>query len=551
MLGLLRLKLPGTNSIATDLSETAMIGSAFVLASPWLTLVPCAIQALNTVPGAFFVHPDSTNTFVMHAVAVPAAWWAHRALSRRGLSHLRLGLAWAAFVVVYYYGLLVPALVASNWLFQTATAARFPGPGGLYLSIARAWRFEMVFTAGVTSLAFITEQELRRRRAAEERLREALEAQEALLAAAPVAIFSVSPAGHVASWNAAAEQLFGRTAAQARGGPSPRVRRAGARADDHGSLVDGVVAGAPLLGVDGEIEVVGRAIPVAVFGAPLRDAAGDPAGAVVLVEDLRDRLALRAKVQESATMSALGQLVGGLAHELRNPLFGLSAVLDALGPRLTGDPRLEQLDRALRGQVGHLTALVTDLLDYGKAGGGEALTAASVELPLFHALADCAAQAAAGGVSLDVAVPAGLPAVPMDALRLVQVFRNLIQNAIAFSPPGASVRIEAAARRAGDDGAERLGGGDAGIASGRDADGAERRDLVRVVVLDRGRGIPPEDLARVFDPFFSRRSGGTGLGLSIVRRIVDHHGGTVEAGNREGGGACVTVWLPAEAPRFG
>ena len=289
-----------------------------------------------------------------------------------------------------------------------------------------------------------------------------------------------------------------------------------------------LLAGTPLLGIEGELDgelegpTDGAAgpIPVSVFGAPLYDAAGEPAGAVLLVEDLRQQIALRAQVQRSTTMSALGQLVGGLAHELRNPLFGITAALDAFGPHLTGHPRLEQLDRTLRGQVEQLKALVVDLLDYGKAAGGER-TAASLELPMRHALSDCASQAAATGATLEVVVPAGLPLIDMDALQLVQVFRNLIQNALAFSPPGAAVRIEATT----------------------EPDGPRAR--LRVEVLDRGSGIRPEDRATVFEPFFSRRAGGTGLGLAIVRRIVEQHGGTVEATDRPGGGARLVVRLPA------
>lgn len=509
VLGLLRIQLPGTNSIATDLSETAMIGSAFSLSRPWLTLIPCAIQALNTVPGRFFVHPDSTNTFFMHAACVPAAWWAHRALQRRSLGYVQVGLLWATFVVAYYYVFMLPGLIGSHWLFQTATLAKH-GVLDLYLSTARAFSYELLFTAGVTSLAFITKEELRRRRAAEVRLREALDVQQAMLAAAPVAVFSVSSGGAVSSWNPAAERLFGIPATQALGGPPPPL----------GSIVERVLAGAPVLAVESESPTSsGDPIPVSVSGAPLRDDSGAPSGAILLVEDLRQQLALRAQVQRSATMAALGQLVGGVAHELRNPLFGISATLDAFATQFVAHPRLLQMDKLLRGQVEQLNALALDLLDYGKSGVGQ-LTLGSIETPLRLAVGECAARAAESGVTLDLALPAGLAPVAMDAPRLLQVFRNLIQNALAFSPPGGAVRIECVAEA----------------------------DLVRIDVLDRGSGFAPADLPNVFEPFFSRRTGGTGLGLSVVQRIVERHGGTVEAKAREGGGAQMVVRLPVSHP---
>ena len=522
-----RIELPGPMAFHTDLTEIALLGSVLFLGRPSLTLIVCAIQALHIVQPATLALSFQT-TFVMHAVAVPCAWYAHRSLQRRQLSHLALGLGWCGVVVVYYFALLIPLLLITSYTIPASLAphvalADLPAS---YWRIARAVPYEVLLTASVTALTFVTKEELSRRRRVEAELREALEAQRALVMSAPVAVVTVRTDGVVSGWNPAAERLFGTPAARAVGAPAPRLRRRGG--DDPASLLVPLLAGTPLLGIEGELDgelegpTDGAAgpIPVSVFGAPLYDAAGEPAGAVLLVEDLRQQIALRAQVQRSTTMSALGQLVGGLAHELRNPLFGITAALDAFGPHLTGHPRLEQLDRTLRGQVEQLKALVVDLLDYGKAAGGER-TAASLELPLRHALSDCAGQAAATGAILEVVVPAGLPLVDMDALQLVQVFRNLIQNALAFSPPGAAVRIEATT----------------------EPDGPRAR--LRVEVLDRGSGIRPEDRATVFEPFFSRRAGGTGLGLAIVRRIVEQHGGTVEATDRPGGGARLVVRLPA------
>src|SRR5205814_1723888 len=156
-----------------------------------------------------------------------------------------------------------------------------------------------------------------------------------------------------------AERLFGRSEAQALGGPAPRVERPGAAGPT--SMLEQVLAGKSFLGVQGEaLAASGEAVPVAISGAPLRDGAGAPVGGVLLVEDVREQLSLRAQVQRSATMSALGQLVGGLAHELRNPLFGISATLDAFGSQMAGHPRLQLMDRTLRSQVEQINALMLD-----------------------------------------------------------------------------------------------------------------------------------------------------------------------------------------------
>jgi signal transduction histidine kinase len=108
----------------------------------------------------------------------------------------------------------------------------------------------------------------------------------------------------------------------------------------------------------------------------------------------------------------------------------------------------------------------------------------------------------------------------MDQPKLVQVFQNLLDNAIQFSAPDSEVVLRGEV-------VERSG-----------------KPHLAVSVLDRGRGFHDVDLARIFEPFFTRRRGGTGLGLSIVQRIVDEHGGTLEAANREEGGARMSVFLP-------
>ncbi|MFO0747820.1 MAG: ATP-binding protein [Myxococcota bacterium] len=498
LIAFIHIQLPGTKSVAMDVAQTAVVASVFFLRRPWLTLLPALGLTLNMTPGADLAENFAT-TFVMNAVAGPIAWYVHRALERRNLAHVPLALSWAAFIGLYYTVLLVPLMVLTNIAFLG-----YPPEKALdaYVSVVDGFAYEMLLTALVTSFAFVSKEELARRARAEERLSAALEAQRALLAATPVAVIGVTADGRVSAWNEAAERMLGR-ASPAAAGAEPLAE---------------VLAGRHVRRTETKVVAAdGADIPVAVTGAPLGEGRG---GGVLIVEDLREQLAMRETLRRSAAMTALGGLVGGLAHELRNPVFGISATLDAFGPHLANDPRLERMQRTLRGQAEHLDALTSDLLTYGKVGLGER-TPGSLELPLHHALVDCAAQAATAGVSLEVAMAPGLPWVALDASQLHRVFRNLLQNALAFAPRGGVVQVEGVAAAYGD------GPG------------------VRIDVLDRGRGFAAEDLPHVFEPFFTRRPGGTGLGMSSVQRIVELHGGTVEASNRADGGARVTVRLPA------
>jgi signal transduction histidine kinase len=130
-------------------------------------------------------------------------------------------------------------------------------------------------------------------------------------------------------------------------------------------------------------------------------------------------------------------------------------------------------------------------------------------------------------VVLEERLAAGLPALALDGARIEQVLENLVANAIQHAPRGSRVTVAA------------------------DLEPDAPDAFVRCVVEDEGPGLPAEDVARVFEPFFSRRKGGTGLGLSIVQRIVEAHGGRITAGNREGGGARFVVRLPVQSSSEG
>ena len=244
-----------------------------------------------------------------------------------------------------------------------------------------------------------------------------------------------------------------------------------------------------------------------------------------LVEKRRQdetRAALEESLRRSATMSALGNLVAGVAHEVRNPLFALSATLDAFEARHGGKEDFRPYIEAFRAEVQRLILLMRELLEYGKPADREQSPGA-LEPVLQKAVRVQEELARRSGVTLQLHLEGPLGPLLLDGERLLQVFENLLANALQFSQGGATVRLEA----------------------GRVLE--EGGPAIVCRVLDAGPGFRPEDLPRVFEPFFTRRRGGTGLGLSIVQRIVEDHRGRVEAQNRPGGGACLVVRLPALA----
>lgn len=232
-----------------------------------------------------------------------------------------------------------------------------------------------------------------------------------------------------------------------------------------------------------------------------------------------ERARLQASLRRSEIMAAMGSLVAGVAHEVRNPLFAISSTLDAFEARFTTRQEYQRYIGVFRTEVQRLTALMRDLLEYAKPPQLD-LIPDSPEEACAQALHACLPLATHHNVQLISPARTDAGLVRMDRQRLVQVFQNLIENAIQHSPSGERIVVEA----------EEVS--------------LDGQDWVSYTIKDSGPGFSSEDLPRVFEPFFTRRRGGTGLGMSIVQRIVEEHGGSMAAGNRPEGGAVIVVRFP-------
>jgi len=256
-----------------------------------------------------------------------------------------------------------------------------------------------------------------------------------------------------------------------------------------------------------------------VFGSPWFRGERETPWRVLSFRDVTAFVNLQEQLRQARVMEAMGSLVAGVAHEVRNPLFSITATLDAIESTMEARPEFVEHAVLLRSQVGRLTQLTRDLLDYGRPS---ALQRTPTDLAgvVRRAARACATLSKERKVAVAERIAPDLPRLALDGARMEQALENLITNAIQHAPRGSVVSVTA------------------------ELSALDALPCVRCAVEDDGPGLPAENLARVFEPFFTRRKGGTGLGLSIVRRMVEAHGGRVTAENRETGGARFTVWLP-------
>src|SRR5213083_2743121 len=249
----------------------------------------------------------------------------------------------------------------------------------------------------------------------------------------------------------------------------------------------------------------------------------EPGSAVLVFEDQTDRRRLQEQLIQSEKMSAIGQLIAGVAHDLNNPLASVVGFSDFLAEAGDVPGSLREPLQVIRQEAERAATIVKNLLSFARSQEGER-TRQAIRALLDSTLALLRNQLMAHKVEATLEVEPGLPDVEVNANQLKQVFVNVINNACqAIASDAPSGRIWISAKRA--------------------------QDVIAVTVTDSGPGIPEDVAARVFEPFFTTKpeGEGTGLGLSICQGIMKEHGGRITLDTRPGAGATFTLELPIGA----
>ncbi|RPH77095.1 MAG: PAS domain S-box protein [Nitrospiraceae bacterium] len=335
---------------------------------------------------------------------------------------------------------------------------------------------------------------------ANEELREHLTA---ILESLPMGLLVMDSEGSITRCNQAGEQLLG----------LPREQ----------------IIGCSLAGCLKEAQLNGDVYPltthqgtaVTLSQRALKTSEGRQAGSVLLIQDVTVVRELEDRLQRRNRLAAMGEMVGRIAHEIRNPLGSIELFASMLRRDLNGVPALRGYAEHISSSVHMMNRLLTNLLLYTKpdCSHGEWH---EMEVLMLDALTLAAHAIAHTRIDIRLEVNPSASRIWCDAGQMKQVLLNLILNSIHAMSGGGTLTLSATLTE----------------------EQASGSSVFRLSVSDTGVGIAAAQRSRIFDPFFTTRDEGTGLGLAIVHAIVEAHRGRIDVESAEGRGTTFTIVLP-------
>lgn len=271
-----------------------------------------------------------------------------------------------------------------------------------------------------------------------------------------------------------------------------------------------------------EGRIGGRRVSFSVELAPYLDEEGKTIGTLALLDEAGRRVG--ESENQADRLISLGELSACVAHEIRNPLTGIRTTIQFVERKLApDDPKQEDLE-AVIAELDRIEKIIDDLLQFSRPQAGNRVECNLNDI-LERTLDTLSPLCEAAGVQVRRRPHTRLPLGVMDPDMIQQVLFNLVSNALEAMPDGGVLKVTSTTRRYRS-GAPNL----------------------EVFISDTGRGIAPEHMDKIFQPFFTTRATGTGLGLPISLQIVRAHGGRITARNRPRGGAIFRVSLPQLEP---
>jgi len=329
-------------------------------------------------------------------------------------------------------------------------------------------------------------------------------------------------------WNRAAEEITGIAADDAIGNNAADVL---AENPSVVSLIDKTLAsGRSYSDYETELTVKhGPQLPAGLVTSVLMDAEGSPLGVILTIRDQTGIRDLKERMRRSDRLATLGMIAAGIAHEVKNPLVGIRGAAQLMKSELSasaGASLTEYLNVIMK-EADRLNNVLEGILDFTRLRPRE-MKEHNIHSILDRVLLLNEEQAKLAGVVLSRLYDPSLPDIVGNQDQLVQVFLNVIKNAIEAMPKGGKLTVMT---RMSD------------LFTAVQADG-KKYQLMVVKVSDSGPGIRPEHLQNIFTPFFTTKDRGVGLGLALSYQIVQEHLGTIRVESPEHEGTTFSVYLP-------
>ena len=226
------------------------------------------------------------------------------------------------------------------------------------------------------------------------------------------------------------------------------------------------------------------------------------------------------ELERVVSLAALGELSASVAHEIRNPLCGIQLLVEVLQTKMDAEDSRHAILENLRRETERMGKVVTNLLHFSRRYEPQRSLCA-IEDVVRRSIDSVQSHLTKGDVTVVVGADEAGCEAEVDGDLLMQVFKNLLLNAVEASPAGSTLRVQL---QPADDGR-----------------------AVAVAFADQGEGIGEDAIRKVFDPFFTSKPNGIGLGLSVSKKIVDAHNGRIQVESMPGQGATFTVLLPCRA----
>ena len=257
---------------------------------------------------------------------------------------------------------------------------------------------------------------------------------------------------------------------------------------------------------------------------------GKNSGFILIIADITEKTQREEHLQEMERLALLGKFAAGIAHEIRNPLTGISLFMDDLHDKVMQDKEISKVIELALSEVERLENLVNELLEYANPSQGT-FEPADLHDTINSTITLIHHQFEKHNIQIETDFDPELGKFTFDKEKLKQAFLNLFINAIQAMKDGGKLSISTGLLKKN-------------IFLHHINSSSDFREVVKITISDTGPGINPESLPKVFEPFFTTKKGGTGLGLSITQTIISEHQGKILVFNKLEGGASFVIYLP-------